>query len=90
MDEVSKDRINTAIDMVISLVVNEISAEDHVDASIVMSEFLASQTARMLYDEKTKLWWDGPSDIVERYREEKNLNKRKTKPAIRFAGFTDP
>ena len=29
---------------------------------------MESNTAKMLYDDSTKLWWDGPSAIAEEYK----------------------
>ena len=33
-------------------------------------DFLCSKTGKALYDEKTKLWCNGPAYIAELYREE--------------------
>lgn len=67
-------RINTAIDLLAAMVVDEIALEENRDPSDILSEFFSSDTAKMLYDESCKMWWDGPSEIVDCYRkEEKNL-----------------
>lgn len=34
-----------------------------------------SKTGRMLYDEESKLWWSGPSEIAQMYRNEKISGK---------------
>lgn len=34
-------------------------------------------TGKALYDESTKLWWNGPSYIADMYKEEVNANKLK-------------
>jgi hypothetical protein len=34
----------------------------------MLLEFLKSNTAKMLYDDSTKLWWDGPSSIAEDFK----------------------
>lgn len=39
------------------------------------NEFYVSDTCKTLYDEKTKLWWNGPSYIADMYKEELK-NKR--------------
>lgn len=68
-----RERNNRAIDMLIALTVDEISERLGRDPIDVMPEFIGSRTARVLYDESTKLWWDGPSAIAEMYLEEKGL-----------------
>jgi len=35
-----------------------------------LTDFLCSKTGKALYDEKTKLWCNGPAYIAELYREE--------------------
>lgn len=37
-----------------------------------LKKFIASRTGELLYDEDTKLWWDGPAAIVEMYKCEIN------------------
>ncbi len=32
--------------------------------------FIASKTGQLLYDEDADLWWSGPSDIAELFKEE--------------------
>ena len=85
MTDNEKTRIASAIDLLAAMVVEQLAQEDHRDPTDVFPEFMASQTAQMLYDEETKLWWDGPATVVRTYRDEKAH-----KPAIRFKGFTDP
>ena len=37
----------------------------------LLLEFMKSNTAKMLYDDSTKLWWDGPSAVVEEFKSQK-------------------
>jgi hypothetical protein len=68
MDEmISTKRENAAIDQLIAMAVEEIADAEKRDPSDVIPEFLGSHTAEMLYDTSTKLWWDGPSSVAERY-----------------------
>lgn len=41
----------------------------------VLLDFMKSNTAKMLYDDSTQLWWDDPSAIVEEFKQEKKVNK---------------
>lgn len=52
------------------LVVDLIASKECRDPSDVLPEFLASDTAALLFDETSKFWWCGPSDIAENYRQE--------------------
>ena len=67
------DKYNNSIDVLIALTVQEISATTGRDMSDVMEEFMSSRTAKMLSQEDLKLWWNGPSDIAQMYKEEKSL-----------------
>lgn len=52
------------------LVVELIASKERRDPSDVLPEFPASDTAALLFDETSKFWWCGPSDIAENYRQE--------------------
>ena len=38
----------------------------------LLPQFVASKTGKLLYDEQSKLWWSGPSDIAEMFMAEIN------------------
>lgn len=52
------------------MAVEEISAFTGKESKEVLVDFLASKTGKALYDDTTKLWWTGPSYLVEMYLEE--------------------
>ena len=68
--DLNNERVNNAIDILIAMTVEEISEDSNRNPSEVLEDFLQSRTAKTLYDEKTKLWWDGPSAIAEFYMQE--------------------
>lgn len=68
--DVTKEQIDATIDLLATMVVEDIAEEDHRDASDVLPDFLLSRTGQMLYNEKNKLWWDGPAMLEEMYRKE--------------------
>ncbi len=70
MNITQEEKNQNAIDMVIALTVEELARDENCDSVRLMPKFLASKTAKMLYDESTKLWWNGPSDIAEMFRAE--------------------
>ena len=67
MDRVKKEN---AIDMLVTLIIEELSEDLQMDPDEVFSRFIFSKTAGLLYDETSKLWWSGPSDIAEMFRSE--------------------
>ena len=69
---ISKEKIDYTIDLLITMVTDEIAEETGKDRKEVLTDFLCSRTGKALYDEKTKLWCNGPSYIVELYMEEQN------------------
>ncbi len=64
---ISAEKEDTAIDMMIALVVEALSEELHRPESDILPGFLQSATCAMLYDRAAKLWWEGPSEIASRY-----------------------
>ena len=68
--KISKEKINYTIDLLITMVTEEIAEETGKDRKDVLTDFLCSKTGKALYDENTKLWWNGPAYIAELYMEE--------------------
>lgn len=58
------------IDLLITMVTDEIAEETGKDRKEVLTDFLCSKTGKALYDGNTKLWCNGPAYIAELYREE--------------------
>ena len=40
----------------------------------LLLEFMKSNTAKMLYDDSTKLWWDDSSAVAEEFKARKKEN----------------
>ena len=70
---ISKGQINYTIDLLISMVVEEIAEDTGKDSKEVLVDFILSKTGKALYDESTKLWCNGPSYIADMYKEEIEL-----------------
>ena len=64
------EKENAAIDMNISMVVEDLAEILHKPEEEILAQFLQSGTCATLYDRESKLWWDGPSAIVELYLKE--------------------
>ncbi|MBT9627015.1 hypothetical protein [Ligilactobacillus ruminis] len=67
---ISKEKMNYTIDLLITMVTEEIAEETGKDRKDALTDFLCSRTGKALYDEKTKLWCNGPAYIAELYMEE--------------------
>ena len=67
------DKILFAMDLDAQMAVEELAKDLNQPQEKVLLDFMESNTAKMLYDDSTKLWWDGPSAIAEEYKKEKKL-----------------
>ena len=56
------------MDLTTLMVVEQLSKETDQPSEKVLIDFMESNTAKTLYDDSTKLWWDGPSATVEEYK----------------------
>lgn len=74
----SRDQMNFTIDMLITMVVEELAEDLGKDTKDMLADFCVSKTGKALYDESTKLWWNGPSYIADMYKEELAANKSET------------
>ena len=50
------EKMNYTIDLLITLVTDEIAEETGKDRKEIVTDFLCSKTGKALYDENTKLW----------------------------------
>ena len=67
---IPKEKMDYTIDLFITMVTDEIAEETGKDRKEILTDCLCSKTGKALYDEKTKLWCNGPTYIAELYREE--------------------
>lgn len=70
LKELTEDQKKYVIDLAVTLVVEELCTDQQADPTKVLSQFVASNTGALLYDESSKLWWCGPAYIAEMYRQE--------------------
>ena len=68
MEKRTNDKTLFAMDLTAMMAVEQLSAEKKQSQKKVLLDFMESNTAKMLYDDSTKLWWDGPSAIAEEYK----------------------
>ncbi len=68
------EKENAAIDITISMVIDDLSTMLHRSVETILPQFLQSKTCAILYNRQSKLWWDGPTAIAEMYLQETNEN----------------
>ena len=66
------DKTLFAMDLTAMMAVEQLSQENKQPPEELLLDFMESNTAKMLYDDSTKLWWDGPSAIAEEFKSQKN------------------
>ena len=67
---ITKGQMDFTIDMLIAMTVEELAEDLGKDTKDVLADFCVSKTGKALYDESTKLWWNGPSYIADIYKKE--------------------
>ena len=67
----SNEKTLFAMDLTALMAVEELSKETNEPQEKVLLDFMESNTAKMLYDDSTKLWWDGPSATAEEFKNQK-------------------
>lgn len=67
---VTEEQKKFAIDAMVTLVIEELTKDSALAPAVVLKDFVTSKTGILLYDESSKLWWNGPSYIADMYREE--------------------
>ena len=62
-----------AMDLTAMMAVEHLANETKQPEEKVLLDFMESTTAKMLYDDSTKLWWDGPAAAAEEFKSESGL-----------------
>ena len=64
------EKILAAMALSVTLAVQEIAEKTNVSLSSALLSFMESNTGRMIYDDSTKLWAEGPSSITDAFLKE--------------------
>lgn len=70
LKDVTEEQKRFAVDAMVTLVVEELSRDSKLAPAAILKDFVTSETGALLYDEASKLWWNGPSYIADMYKEE--------------------
>lgn len=68
--DVTEEQKKFAVDATVALVVEELAHDLNLDPTTMLRDFVSSKTGDLLYDESSKLWWNGPSYIADMYKKE--------------------
>lgn len=66
----TKDKTLFAMDLTALMAVEQLAEEMKRPLEKVLLDFMESDAAQMLYDDSTKLWWDGPSAAAEEFKKQ--------------------
>lgn len=66
----ANDKILFSMDLTALMAVEKIAKETRRSPEDVLVDFMESNTAKMLYDDSNKLWWDGPDATAEEFKQE--------------------
>lgn len=67
------EKINFSMDLTTLMAVEQLSKEQNKNTEEVLISFMESNTGRMIYDDSTKFWWDGPVAAVQEYKSEMGI-----------------
>ena len=70
LEYVTEEQKKFAVDVMVTLVVEELANDLKLDSKVLLKDFVASRTGALLYDESSKIWWNGPSYIADLYKKE--------------------
>ena len=90
--EVTVELIKNTMDLLAAMAASDIASDIGVSNTQALAGLLSSRTGQMLYDEETKLWWDGPSAIADMYEKEIacNLSKKMSKASTPCLSINKP
>jgi hypothetical protein len=69
-ESVTKEQKDFAIDAIISMVVDDLASEFEEDSDKVLTNFICSNTGKLLYDEESECWKNGPTYVEDLYKGE--------------------
>lgn len=67
---ISDDVRKNAMDLLATMATEELAEDLHIGTEEALVLFLKSRTGEMLYDDRCKLWWDGPSALCDMVKSE--------------------
>lgn len=68
-------KITAAMDLTTQMAVSILAEQLKKSPDEMLIDFMQSNTCKMLYNDKCKLWWDGPFVVAEEYKAEIPQNR---------------
>lgn len=68
----------SAMELIAQMTIVDMSKRFHIHPNEAIARFMESETAEMLFDERTGLYMSGPSYILNRFIKERGLEPRET------------
>lgn len=65
------DKTLFAMDLTALMAVEKLAQSSQKSQEDILVDFMESNTAKMLYDDSNKLWWDGPDATAEEFERER-------------------
>jgi len=65
-----------SMELLTAMVCKSIAKQEKISLIQAFKDFIKSKTAKMLFDESTVFWWNGPDYIFDEYKKE--LSSRPT------------
>lgn len=64
------DKTLFAMDLTALMAIEKLAQSSQKSQEDILVDFMQSNTAKMLYDDSNKLWWDGPDATAEEFERE--------------------
>ncbi|MCR5029343.1 MAG: hypothetical protein K6A31_08825 [Fibrobacter sp.] len=65
------DKTLFAMDLTALMAIEKLAQSSQKSQEDILVDFMESNTAKMLYDDSNKLWWDGPDATAEEFERER-------------------
>lgn len=73
--EIDEKKKLAAMDIIAEMAVSILAEQLNKEKDKMLIEFMQSNTCKILYDDKCKLWWDSPAAVAEEFKAELAASK---------------
>ncbi len=70
-----KSKTLFSMDLIVRMAVEDLAKQMRKSQEEVLLDFMGTNTAKILYDDSTKLWWEGPAAVEEMFKKERSQLK---------------
>ncbi len=76
MEKIKRSKYEYTMELLAAMASINIARKEKISRKKAFSKFIRSQTGKMLFDENTDLWMNGPDYIADEYRRERIYLKK--------------